>query len=335
MGGAWLGRPGVSGNTVIVQDGGGLSAVDARSGDVLWTTPLWQFLSSDADNVAIVGDRAVAAIGDSVFAVRVTTGERLWTFLPDAQAGLCEIAADAQVVYVGTRSHRVYALSAATGQPLWVVELAGDWLFAGAVTGIALGPSELYAGAIETLDMNGAMRRGHVIALSRADGSEIWRYTSPGTRNDVNSAPVVAGDLIVVSDLAGPSVFALDRATGELQWRHSLSPVFVGPARGPLVRDGIAYFGDQGGTYAIRLSDGSTVWTRESAGTQGVFDFAFCGDVLLLQNLGVRAVRLSDGELLSSVLHDDGSNFPTSGYGVVGNRAVAVGNHLIYGLACP
>jgi len=319
----------------VFEDGGGLTAVDVRTGDARWSTLLRQGVNLNADNVAIGGGLAFAAGGDSVYAVNMSTGARVWAFLPDEQGARCEIAADDQVVYVGTRSHRVYALDASTGQPLWVVELAGSWPFVGIVTGIALGPTELYAGVLETLDMNGATRRGHVIALSRADGSEQWRYTSPGTSNDVNSAPVLAGDLVLASDLAGSSAFALDRATGQLRWRVSLDPSSVGPSRGPIVREGIVYVGAQGGVYAVRLSDGSALWTREAPGTLGVRDLAFCGNVLLAQNQGVRAVRLSDGELLSSVLHDDGSNFPTSGYGVVGNRAVAVGFRFIYGLACP
>jgi len=83
--GGWLGRPGVSGTTVVFEDGGELSAVDARTGKVLWSTLLRQGVNLNADNVAIGGDLAFAAGGDSVYAVNVATGARVWAFLPDEQ----------------------------------------------------------------------------------------------------------------------------------------------------------------------------------------------------------------------------------------------------------
>jgi len=53
-------------------------------------------------------------------------------------------------------------------------------------------------------------------AVDVRTGRERWRFT---TLRPVWSSPAVAGDLVYVGDGSG-SVYALDRATGTIRWRH-------------------------------------------------------------------------------------------------------------------
>jgi outer membrane protein assembly factor BamB len=331
----WQGRPGLANGMVIAQTGGSLTAFDLDSGHQEWKRVLRQGLAIGADNVVVSGGRAFAAGADSVYAVNAVTGQRLWTFLPDAQAALCESFADDQAVYVGTRSMMVYALSADSGKINWVVNIGSAWADSGIVRGIGGSGDTIYVGAVQNLNPSGGLRTAHIIALNRNTGQELWRYIVPGNQNDVNSAPQIVGDLLLWGDLYGSSFFALNRFTEQEVWRVPTAAGSLGVSSAPVHRGGKVYAAAQGGVYAVSLATGQEVWSKEELSFLGGTDAAFCGSQLLLQNLRVMLLRISDGTKLGGTLEeDDGVHFPTSSYTVSGGRAFVVGNTAAYGLVC-
>lgn len=326
----WTGTPGVAGDLVIVQDDNALLAMSSETGRVAWRTVLRASTPVNARNIAVAGGRAFTAGGDSLYAVDQRTGRRLWAFLPDAQAATCEIAADENLVVIGTRSHRVYALDAATGAVQWSINVGPGWTNGGLVFGVSLTGDAVYVGAVENLTAGAGLRRGHVLALHRDDGAILWHYEAAGDQNDVSAAPRVAGDLVLVSDLYGGSVYALRRATGVLAWRVAMSG--LGPTGAPIVRGDTAFVGaNDAMLYAIDPSDGRVLWQRDTGGS--IMAIADCGGVLLANNTEL-PVYSASGERLATFFAE-GDDFLWSGFGVAGRRAVVVGNQAVYGLECP
>jgi len=328
----WRGRPGVFQGAVIGQTGGAVSAFDVRTGARVWTTTLRMGVPLGADNVAVAAGRAFAAGGDSVYALNAASGRRLWAFLPDAQAALCEIAADSDAVYVGTRSHHVYAISADSGHAQWSVDVGPDWAFFGTVEGIATSGDTVYVAATQELSATGDLRRGHIIALDRRTGAELWHYTSPGERSDVNAAPLVTGRYLVANDLYGGSIIALDRFEGAEVWRVRTQG--IGPSRAPQQRDAVLFAGaNDNYAYAIDLASGAVRWTA-SAGAS-IRAVALCGERMVANSQRIEVFAVSSGEHLGTVSTPDDAGLFTSDFAVVGNRLAIFGSDAVYGLSCP
>jgi outer membrane protein assembly factor BamB len=327
---AWTGSPAVLGARVIAEYGTGLRAWDLENGDVLWTRPLRTGVALNSRNIAVADGRAFAAGGDSVYAVDVGTGARLWAFLPDAQAALGETGVDDRNVYAGTRSHRVYALDAATGQMRWVADVGASWTFLGVVVGVSASGDTAYAAAGEFLSEGGGLRRGHVVALDRSTGAELWRYITPGDQNDVSGAPRVEGRLLLVNDVYGGSFFALDRFTGQEVWRVRTNG--YGPNRAPLVRGDVAYVGaNDNYVYAVDVLTGRVRWRTDTGAS--VAGFALCGGLILAQNLELHALELDSGEEAGALFVAE-DEFLWSDLAANDSRAFVVGNESVYGIRC-
>lgn len=328
----WIGFPGVSGNLVIAQTGPSLQAFDIATGRSVWTTQLRTGHPVGAENVATANGRAFVASADSVYALNAATGGRLWAFLPDDQGALCQIVADSVAVYVGTLSHRVYALTADSGHVLWSVDVGPAWTNPGAVNGIAESGDTLYVSARQYLNPSGGLRTAQVLALARATGAELWRYVGPNTTNDANRAPTVSSNLLLIADLYGGTFFALDRFSGAQVWRDSTTG--LGPAQGPIVAAGVLYVG--AGDQFVYSTDPQSGTVRWKVNTGGSVDYvALCGSVLLANNLQLHVLDTSRGKDIETLLTGDGQDYPTSAFAVSGRRAFVIGNAGAYGLSCP
>lgn len=123
---------------------------------------------------------------------------------------------------------------------------------------------------------------GSVIALSRTDGTELWR-TNTGT---APYAPIAA-DGLVITDSGSPDedhstlmhepdayrvgdVVALDQATGEERWRFELAGTrtFVTVAEGR-VYVGVGSRGDESvpsGLFVLELESGDLIWSSQTLG---------------------------------------------------------------------
>ncbi|MGI9601972.1 MAG: PQQ-binding-like beta-propeller repeat protein [Acidimicrobiales bacterium] len=135
-------------------------------------------------------------------------------------------------LFVGDWAGRFYALDAETGVEIWTFDAdVHSQVYAGQITASA---------SITTIDGQSAVvfNGGRTVyALATESGAELWRtgLGDPDTPTEIETAPLVVGDLIVVTyDVHnGPfpaGVVALDRQSGELVW--SFSPEGDGPYLG-------------------------------------------------------------------------------------------------------
>jgi alcohol dehydrogenase (cytochrome c) len=136
------------------------------------------------------------------------------------------------VMYLIGSGNRVFALDAATGRRLWAyfyettpvpgATASPVRLPAPTNRGVALGHGHVYFGTQDN----------YVVALDVATGKEVWRTHVEDAQEfgcRINSAPLVAGDLVVVGSTGGDAahrghLVAFDGATGKARWRFNVIP---------------------------------------------------------------------------------------------------------------
>lgn len=163
-------------------------------------------------------------------------------------------------LYVGDTEGTVHAL-ALDGKSCWTVEQGPR------LEGFGFGqrPSAQYKVAVDEETVYALFtphtegdtpERGRLVALSREDGSERWRY--PFTTDHAQPrAPVVDPDTETVLLPGGRTLHAIDTADGSERWRYTFGS--QNPVSTPAVGDGRVYVCNKN-TYALDLADGSEIW---------------------------------------------------------------------------
>jgi outer membrane protein assembly factor BamB len=111
---------------------------------------------------------------------------------------------DGDLVYIGTYSGEVYALSRADGESIWIYPPKGEG-YIGAVVGSPV----IANGIIYTSSSD-----GKVYALNTTNGKPMWETDHP-LADKLWTSPTVMGDTLYVSTLDG-DIYALSAETGEL-----------------------------------------------------------------------------------------------------------------------
>jgi len=238
--------PIVVGSAVIVGSGDGqLHALRADSGAVMWTFKADGRIRGSPrvkDGTLVFG-----TIRGSVYAVSVADGRQRWRFETDgyridsAAAGfdrtsvIASAAFSDDVVYIGGRDGRFYALSIADGRERWRAKFEPSWVIAAAAV----------AGDMVIVATSDAQC---VVAMDAKSGHERWRYDAKAR---VLSSPAVAGDQVQVGLESGTMV-SIDLTSGAERWRYQTDgPILSSPA----LASGIVVVGsDDGGVYAWRES---------------------------------------------------------------------------------
>ncbi len=312
--------------------GSGVVAFDAATG-----TPLWRsnrFPTSQPTSL-VVQDGRIFTAEATAFALDAESGRELWRFSPDASAALSQNTADERAFYVGTTTHRVYALGAVDGALLWTVDVGPGWQHEGAVKGIARGGDTVYVAAERSYSANGYYSAGVIVALDRMTGRELWRYQD-GTGSDsrgVVDAPTVAGRFILMSDLKGHAFYAVDRFTGQEVWRVNTEAGFMGPGQAPVVKQDVVYASAiDAYVYAMELHTGKILWkTRPAMG--GSTKHAVCANTVLNNFQSIGMIDRQTGKV-RRIFHREGEIF-TSGFAVYQDLVFVSSTEAIYSLKCP
>ena len=171
-------------------------------------------------------------------------GTAIWSFYTGGAVYGQPAVAD-RVVYVGSTSHSVYALSASNGNQIWAFLTGGD-----VYNDPVLAGNVVYIGSTD----------GMVYALDVRRGAQIWTFP---TTNNVNMKPKLGGGVLYVGSSDG-RVYALETSKGNEIWSFNTGgPVYSGPA----VADNLIYVGsDDHNVYALRARDGNKIWSVRTGG---------------------------------------------------------------------
>lgn len=222
------------------------SAVDGRTGEVLWSVDL----PGEAEGApALTGDELVVATTDALVGLDREDGDTSWsTPLPRPAPRPLTLAADAERVIVPLAAREgapgVYGYDATTGDERWSAPAL-------AARTPAVADDAVYVTGYRADGDTGVLR-----ALSLADGTERWA-------RDLGSPdvpPVVSPDGILVGDAGTLAVHdpTDGTRTGTLGEFGDAIPV------PPVVDDGQVFVtGSDGSLAAVSLADGELGWERD------------------------------------------------------------------------
>ena len=191
--------PRLSGSIVVCCGRSGLGAWDLATGE-----SRWRYAAQVQAGVPYVdGRRVYVGDGHEIVALDLVTGVPLWRFagVSDTLVSYAPVG-DGQRLFCGPGDGRLYALSAADGTPLWVLDRRDDWQY---LRQLRLSGEVLVAGSYkETL-----------FGIDIGDGSERWAFNAG---NFINSHHVADGTAYLWSPTGW--VYAIDAASGQVRWRH-------------------------------------------------------------------------------------------------------------------
>jgi eukaryotic-like serine/threonine-protein kinase len=162
----------------------------------------------------------------------------LWTF--DAGESIESSAAIADgVVYVGSESADLIAVSLADGKLLWKYKV---------MDGIGESSPAVHAGVVVVGDLSGMIH-----GVSAKDGKGIWTFAASG---EVKASPAIVDDRVIIGSYDG-NLYCLSLKDGKLIWGFKTN----GPVHATAsIAAGVAYIsGCDGVLRGIRIADGKEV----------------------------------------------------------------------------
>lgn len=151
-------------------------------------------------SAVVAGKVYVGSDSGSLLALDASTGRMLWKF-PTGDKVRCSPAVAGGSVYFGSNDGKFYAVDTASGKAAWSFEAGGPVRAAPAVVGdvVVFGADD-----------------HQVYALNRLTGRKLWSFRT--NHYSIEAPPVVHGDQVFVAPWLD-WVYALDIATGNVQWR--------------------------------------------------------------------------------------------------------------------
>jgi outer membrane protein assembly factor BamB len=321
----WLSSPAIAGGALFVGSGdGNVYALDAATGEKLWQAATGgRVRSSPAveDGTVYVG-----SMDGRLYALDAGTGKSRWVFDTDgvsidvARAGfdrrsiVSSPAVSTDLVFVGSRDGKLYAVDRRTGKERWRFSHRIDYMRDGPAISWVLGSPAIEGGLVFVGSSD-----GHFFNAVRGQtGEEVWRFKTP--KNVLSSAALAAGQVFFGGE--DGHLFALDEKTGKERWRFRTGGAIVSS---PAVRDGVVYFGsDDGVVYALATGpQGPGARSRRAvywkdAGAHKWFQ----GDVAVRDFFQSEGYELLDDAALARWL-EDGAGAPKSVLVVSGDRVPA------------
>jgi eukaryotic-like serine/threonine-protein kinase len=188
-------------------------ALDAATGSILWSYTGTSFFSDPA-----VGDGHVytASLDGNLYAFPtncVGTCTPDWTVPVGTLGTNSPPTASRGNLYLGGYDGRVYAFEAATGAELWSAQ----------VNPMSFADPLNFAPAVSLDRVFVSGDRG-VYAFPGSCTTPCAPLWVTNTQFSPAAAPTVAGDLVMVADYQG-TLYALDEATGIVQWKGAVTPI--------------------------------------------------------------------------------------------------------------
>lgn len=230
------------------------------------------------------------------------------------------------VLYFGSEDHHVYALDAATGDPLWKFETGDSVRSAPTVTDDAVyfGSDDEYVYALDpktgellwehhTRDwvdyslpvsggvvyiLSGTYEKREIQARDGATGRVLWAVEMPYTKRP---PAVIGGKTYTVSEESG-EVYTFDAWSGELLYTLDIEEV----GDPPVVTGGVAYLTGYDAAYAVDDATGEILWSYAAGIPAGIPAVVEDGVFYFTPDRHVYALDAATGDLIWSYLSDGG-----------------------------
>ncbi|HYN78271.1 MAG TPA: PQQ-binding-like beta-propeller repeat protein [Lamprocystis sp. (in: g-proteobacteria)] len=191
--------PRLGGGLVVCGGHAGLGAWDLATGE-----SRWRYTARVQAGVPYVdGLRVYVGDGHEIVALDLDTGAPVWRFagVPDTLVSYAPVG-DGPRLFCGPGDGRLYALAAADGTALWVLDRRDDWQY---LRQLRLSGEVLVAGSYKE----------KLFGIDTGDGREHWVFNAG---NFINSHHVADGTAYLWSPTGW--VYAINAASGQVRWRH-------------------------------------------------------------------------------------------------------------------
>ncbi|NYI71165.1 outer membrane protein assembly factor BamB/predicted MPP superfamily phosphohydrolase [Naumannella cuiyingiana] len=188
---------------------GYLIGLEADSGKQLWRTGLGGPVMADPAIFKASGRERVAVMVGAELVLLDASGEVIWSRpQPGISAG--RVAADDELIFLGTGDGKARAVRIEDGSPVWEVLLADR---PDAYRRLIYGPWTTQATVIDDRAVFVATVSGGY-ALDRASGEQVWAIEQSYLYSAVR--PLAGGDLLLIDEWGAAS--RVEAATGNLRW---------------------------------------------------------------------------------------------------------------------
>jgi outer membrane protein assembly factor BamB len=277
----------IQGNIYYGSRGTSVYALNAFTGELIWKYPHASSLATVTNGIAYV-----TSSSGSLVALKGTDGKVLWQY----QGSLVTVTN--RIAYVTSSSDTLVALQAFTGSLIWSYQISSDFLWSplivnnsvylsandglyaleashgsllwhyqtSQVFGPPFSPAPLFAhSTIYIVTFGGTYPACYnlVSALKATDGSLLWSYKVDCTEAGLGGATVsfVKGKVLVrgLGDYWYQQISFLDPIKGSVIYSHNMYVEF----HDFFLIDGVIYFTDYTHVYAVRLSDGTVLWSYQ------------------------------------------------------------------------
>lgn len=179
--------------------GAGVSALDAKTGSLLWHKNICVTESSPlvVGNAVYFGNEF-----DGLYSLNKTTGTQNWFFDTKDFITTSSPTFSDGLVYVGSWDKNLHAIDAATGVEKWAFD-TGGWINSSPIIS-------------DGLVYFGSDAKGMVYALDAKSGTKKWEFMTD-EYSYVQSSPVVANGVLYVGS-TDKNMYALDAKTGVKKW---------------------------------------------------------------------------------------------------------------------
>jgi outer membrane protein assembly factor BamB len=257
--------PAVAYGRVFVLTQNGIWALNASTGAIVWSNSAVRGLSSPAvwDGNLIFGGK-----DGIVHCLNATTGADVWSRTLLAGPTISGITSSPKVVfdtvYIGTFNETGGAGAVVA---LWAMNGTIRWRYTNATLGSvdfsspAIVNGTVYVGVMGRYNTTTSVTFDPpygVLALNASTGSRRWFYSTAGS---VAASVVVSGNVVYAPAKDG-FVYAIDATRGTLRW----AAMAQGGVSSPAYDEGVLYvgggaYGNSGSIKALRVSDGSSLWS--------------------------------------------------------------------------
>ncbi|RZN35623.1 MAG: hypothetical protein EFT35_08440 [Methanophagales archaeon ANME-1-THS] len=236
---------------------GNVSGDGPQTSQILWSTDIGGLV--DSSPVVAHGKVFVSNwwIGwnfkGGLYCLNESTGEIVWNNSIGGGGGASTAAVEGDRVFIGSLTGDLYCINASNGTTIWNKTIEHS----PAYWGVASSPLVYENMVFVTTFSNNASNNGtlHVFDFN---GTEVWNL-STGDTFYYTSPAVADGKLYFAGNLTNHSLFCVDIATREMQWRFNASTQIKST---PAISDDTILFASADRLYAVNAADGTELWNH-------------------------------------------------------------------------